>query len=300
MQSYFFSFRSEQAGRPKCSLDPFFIMPDKCKCVDFQTLKLQELPDFIPQVSQRANSDKMTGRTIQIHFNFQGEIPRHMQLFLDRSLCERVVPGNRVLIHGIFSIRKIGRPGKSDSREKAIVGVRAPYMRVVGITVDSEGTGVISRYTNISNEEEENFRRLAALPDIYERLAKSLAPSIFGFHDIKKSIVSMLFGGSRKRMPDGLTRRGDINVLLLGDPGTAKSQLLKFVEKVAPIAVYTSGKGSSAAGLTASVMRDPATVSTGTSSSLNMSHFFPVSFAAQFRNGRWSDGIGGWRCRLYR
>lgn len=66
--------------------------------------------------------------------------------------------------------------------------------------------------------------------------------------------------GSRKRMPDGLTRRGDINVLLLGDPGTAKSQLLKFVEKVAPVAVYTSGKGSSAAGLTASVIRDPTTV----------------------------------------
>ncbi len=62
-------------------------------------------------------------------------------------------------------------------------------------------------------------------------------------------------------MPDGLTRRGDINVLLLGDPGTAKSQLLKFVEKVSPIAIYTSGKGSSAAGLTASVNRDPVTVS---------------------------------------
>lgn len=71
----------------------------------------------------------------------------------------------------------------------------------------------------------------------------------------------MLFGGSRKRLPDGLTRRGDINVLLLGDPGTAKSQLLKFVEKVAPTAVYTSGKGSSAAGLTASVLRDPHSVS---------------------------------------
>lgn len=66
--------------------------------------------------------------------------------------------------------------------------------------------------------------------------------------------------GSRKRLPDGLTRRGDINVLLLGDPGTAKSQLLKFVEKVSPIGIYTSGKGSSAAGLTASVIRDPATV----------------------------------------
>lgn len=72
---------------------------------------------------------------------------------------------------------------------------------------------------------------------------------------------SQLIAGSRKRLPDGLTRRGDINILLLGDPGTAKSQMLKFVERVAPIGVYTSGKGSSAAGLTASVMRDPSTVS---------------------------------------
>jgi DNA replication licensing factor MCM5 len=228
---------TEQAGRQKCPLDPFFIMPDKCKCVDFQTLKLQELPDYIPQ----------------------GEIPRHLQLFCDRSLCERVVPGNRVLIHGIFSIRKIGRPARSEGREKATVGVRAPYMRIVGISVDTEGAGAISRYNNITTEEEATFRKLASSPDIYERLAQSLAPSIFGSVDIKKAIVCLLFGGARKRMPDGLTRRGDINMLLLGDPGTAKSQLLKFVEKVAPIAVYTSGKGSSAAGLTASVMRDPAT-----------------------------------------
>lgn len=77
---------------------------------------------------------------------------------------------------------------------------------------------------------------------------------------MKKAIACLLFGGSRKRLPDGLCRRGDINVLMLGDPGTAKSQLLKFVERVAPIGIYTSGKGSSAAGLTASVNRDPATV----------------------------------------
>ena len=74
--------------------------------------------------------------------------------------------------------------------------------------------------------------------------------------DVKKAIACLLFGGSRKCLPDGLKLRGDINVLMLGDPSTAKSQLLKFVEKVAPIAVYTSGKGSSAAGLTASVIRD--------------------------------------------
>lgn len=113
----------------------------------------------------------------------------------------------------------------------------------------------------VSSEEEDLFTRLAADPNLYERIAKSIAPSIFGAVDIKKAIACLLFGGSRKLMPDGLCRRGDINVLMLGDPGTAKSQLLKFVEKVAPIAVYTSGKGSSAAGLTASVSRDPVTVS---------------------------------------
>lgn len=229
---------SEQAGRPNCPLDPFFIMPDKCKCVDFQLLKLQEIPDFVPQ----------------------GEIPRHLQLFCERSLCERVVPGNRALIQGIYSIRKVGKPSRQDGREKAVVGVRAPYMRVVGIKVDSESSGAISRYSNVTAEEEETFRRLAASVDIYDRLSNSLAPSIFGSEDIKKAITCMLFGGSRKRLPDGLCRRGDINVLLLGDPGTAKSQLLKFVEKVAPIGVYTSGKGSSAAGLTASIIKDPSTV----------------------------------------
>lgn len=106
------------------------------------------------------------------------------------------------------------------------------------------------------------FRRLSVDPDLYERITKSIAPSIFGATDMKKAIACLLFGGSRKRMPDGLCRRGDINVLMLGDPGTAKSQLLKFVANVSPIAVYTSGKGSSAAGLTASVIRDHATVLT--------------------------------------
>lgn len=226
---------TEQAGRTnKCPLDPFFIMPDKCTCVDFQVLKLQELTDDVPQ----------------------GEIPRHITLYCDRYLCEKVVPGNRVFVSGIFSIKKSGKPSRREGREKAITGVRAPYMRVVGVQLDTEGVGS-SACGNVTAEEESLFRRLAASPNIYDRLAKNIAPSIYGSLDIKKAITLLLFGGSRKRLPDGLHRRGDINVLLLGDPGTAKSQLLKFVEKVAPIAVYTSGKGSSAAGLTASVMRDP-------------------------------------------
>ncbi|NWU89955.1 MCM5 factor, partial [Upupa epops] len=224
---------TEQAGRPKCPLDPYFIMPDKCKCVDFQILKLQESPDAVPH----------------------GEMPRHLQLYCDRYLCDKVVPGNRVTIMGIYSIKKSAQ-SKRKSRDNVGVGIRSAYIRVVGIQVDIEGSGH-SFAGSVTPQEEEELRRLAASPNIYETIAKSIAPSIYGSTDIKKAIACLLFGGSRKRLPDGLTRRGDINLLMLGDPGTAKSQLLKFVEKCSPIGVYTSGKGSSAAGLTASVIRDP-------------------------------------------
>lgn len=91
---------------------------------------------------------------------------------------------------------------------------------------------------------------------IFEKISRSIASAIYGHKDIKKAIACLLFGGSAKKLPDGMRLRGDINVLLLGDPSTAKSQFLKFVERVAPISVYTSGKGSSAAGLTASVLKD--------------------------------------------
>lgn len=225
---------TEQTGRPPCPLDPFFIIPDKCKCVDFQVLKLQELTDDVPK----------------------GEMPRHMQLYCDRYLTEKVVPGNRVTIMGIYSIKKSGKLNKKDNKENVGVGLRRPYLRVVGIQVETDGPGRSGGGT-ISPEEEEEFRQVAARPDVYEVISKSIAPSIYGSENMKKAIACLLFGGSRKRLPDGLTRRGDINTLLLGDPGTAKSQLLKFVEKVSPIGIYTSGKGSSAAGLTASVIRDP-------------------------------------------
>lgn len=227
---------TEQAGRVKCPVDPYFLIPDKCSCVDFQTLKLQESPESVPH----------------------GEMPRHVQLYCDRYLCDRVVPGNRVTIMGIYSIKKSGNPSRSKGRDRVGVGIRSSYIRVVGIQVDTEGVGR-SVVGAVSPQEEEEIRRLAATPNIFESIAKSIAPSIYGSVDVKKAIACLLFGGSRKRLPDGLTRRGDVNLLMLGDPGTAKSQLLKFVERCAPIAVYTSGKGSSAAGLTASVMRDPVT-----------------------------------------
>lgn len=151
-------------------------------------------------------------------------------------------------IYTVFSDKK--EPGTST------VAVRRPYLRVVGLEVDESGPGRSA--TTIFPADEEKIRSLARQPDIYDRLVRNIAPSIYGSEDIKKATTCLLFGGSTKLLPDGMRLRGDINVLLLGDPGTAKSQMLKFAEQVAPIGVYTSGKGSSAAGLTASVIREAA------------------------------------------
>ena len=90
--------------------------------------------------------------------------------------------------------------------------------------------------------------QVAVVPARYEKFSQSVAPAMFGHEDIKKAIVCMLFGGARKILPDGMRLRGDINILLLGDPSVGKSQFPKFAIEAAPVGVYTSGKGSSAAG----------------------------------------------------
>lgn len=106
-------------------------------------------------------------------------------------------------------------------------------------------------------------RKIESLNDgagsIYERLSKSIAPEIFGHDDIKKALLLQLVGGSTKTTHDGMKIRGDLNICLMGDPGVAKSQLLKHISKIAPRSVYTTGRGSSGVGLTASVMKDPVT-----------------------------------------
>lgn len=96
-------------------------------------------------------------------------------------------------------------------------------------------------------------------PALYQKLALSIAPEIYGHIDVKKALLLLLVGGVTKEMGDGMKIRGDINICLMGDPGVAKSQLLKYISKVAPRGVYTTGKGSSGVGLTAAVMRDPVT-----------------------------------------
>ncbi|EMR64377.1 minichromosome maintenance protein 5 [Eutypa lata] len=217
---------------PKCPLDPYFVIHEKSQFVDQQIIKLQEAPDQVPV----------------------GELPRHVLISADRYLTNRVVPGSRCTVMGIFSIYQ-NKGSKNNSG--GAVAIRTPYLRAVGIQTDMDSTAKGS--SMFSEEEEQEFMELSRRPDLYNAIADSIAPSIYGNRDIKKAILCLLLGGSKKILPDGMKLRGDINVLLLGDPGTAKSQLLKFVEKVAPISIYTSGKGSSAAGLTASVQRDHST-----------------------------------------
>ncbi|CAL9738402.1 minichromosome maintenance protein 5 [Monosporozyma servazzii] len=226
------------AATKNCGPDPYLIIHESSQFIDQQFLKLQEIPESVPV----------------------GEMPRNITMSCDRYLTNNVVPGTRVTIVGIYSIynsKKIGGGGASDSNGG--VAIRTPYIKILGIQKDIDINTSSNNLNMFSEDEEEEFLTMARRDDIYQLLTKSIAPSIFGNEDIKMAIVCLLMGGSKKILPDGMRLRGDINVLLLGDPGTAKSQLLKFVEKVSPIAVYTSGKGSSAAGLTASVQRDPMT-----------------------------------------
>lgn len=223
--------RGGREGGEPCGPGSFVIMSDSCKYTDRQTLKLQESPEVVPT----------------------GEMPRNIMCTVDRYLVDRITPGTRVSILGITSLFQ-------SSKTKGVGGgsssIRTPYLKVIGVQIESEGGGRAD--TVFTSAEEEEMERLARDPQIYEKIASSIAPQISGDYtvDIKKALACLLMGGSRKILPDSVRLRGDINVLLMGDPSTAKSQFLKFIERVSPVGVYTSGKGSSAAGLTATVIKD--------------------------------------------
>eukprot|EP00347_Sterkiella_histriomuscorum_P023378 403334862 len=227
--------RNPGLDKQQCKLDSYQVLTDRCEYIDQQSLKIQEAPELVPT----------------------GEMPRTFSLLCDRYLADKVTPGNRVKIVGILSI--LGRGSNSNANKQIKNYVQVSYIRVLGIMSEVNKDGVNTTgfaLPNISNEDEEKFINMSKDPNVFNKVSRSIASAIFGHPDIKKAIACLLFGGSPKRLPDGMRLRGDINVLLLGDPSTAKSQFLKFVERVAPISVYTSGKGSSAAGLTASVLKD--------------------------------------------
>jgi len=225
----------------KCPSKPFNVVTELCTFTDQHVMKLQELPESVPV----------------------GEMPRSIVLMADRHLVDRCTAGTRLTVVGIFTATE-GTPGSSviaKKREKGADLVKFSYLFALGLDVAQGNTNGGNGSIPITIEEEERFSVMAKDPEIRHKIYKSIAPSICASKldvtdEVKKAVACLLFGGSRNVLPDGTRRRGDINVLLLGDPSTAKSQFLKFAERTAPIAVYTSGKGSSAAGLTAAVVRE--------------------------------------------
>ncbi len=218
---------------PKCSHRELEIKHDSSRFIDFQILRLQELPEDLPP----------------------GQLPHYVDVSIKQDLVDNARPGDRVILTGIVRIEQ--EPVSGISRTES-----ALYrLRIDGNNIEflgGKGTK-ISRSTEreeVSPEEEKIIKSLAKHSDIYERLVGSFAPHIKGHSLIKEAILLLIVGSTQRSLQDGSKIRGDINIFLVGDPGTAKSEMLKFCARIAPRGLYTSGRGSTAAGLTAAVVRD--------------------------------------------
>jgi len=207
-----------------------FLQSRGSRFVKFQEARVQELTEQVPM----------------------GHIPRSMSVTLVGELCRTCNPGDHVSIDGIY----MPRPYSGFKAIKAGL-LTDTYIFAHHLTqLKPQRPGPASL---LSSDVVTQFAALAADPKLYERLAVSLAPEIYGHLDVKKALLLLMVGGVSKNLPDGMKIRGDINICLMGDPGVAKSQLLKYISKIAPRAVYTTGKGSSGVGLTAAVTKDPVT-----------------------------------------
>ncbi len=219
-----------------------FKEPTRCSCgrkgkfrllskelVDSQRIVVEEAPEFLDG----------------------GEQPKRISVFLREDLVEPVMerkttPGSKILIAGILKELPINlREGGTSTRFDIII--EANYIEPIEETFET---------IDISEEDEKEIISLSEDPKIYEKLVKSIAPSVYGHEDIKEALVLQLMGGVKKERNDGTITRGDMHILLVGDPGAAKSTLLIFMSHAAPKARYVAGRGASGAGLTASVVRD--------------------------------------------
>ena len=194
----------------------------------FQEIKIQEMADQVPV----------------------GHIPRSMTIHLYGTLARSVNPGDVVHLSGIFL----------PTPYTGMRGLRAGLLQ--DTFLEAMHVHQLKKQYSAMELTPEISAAIQDLQDdqnLYARLANSIAPEIYGHEDVKKALLLLLVGGVTKTVGDGMKIRGDINVCLMGDPGVAKSQLLKYITKVAPRGVYTTGRGSSGVGLTAAVMRDPVT-----------------------------------------
>ena len=174
-----------------------------------------------------------------------GAQPERISAHLEDDLVGGVAPGDRVIVNGILhSVAKYRGALRLTSFDKTMDAVSIESQEFAFEEVE------------VTKEDEKKILKTSKDPMIYEKMRKSIAPTIYGLDIEKDALVLQLFGGIAKEMPDGTRTRGDIHALLVGDPGTAKSQMLSYMAKLAPRSVYASGKASSAAGLTAAAVRD--------------------------------------------
>ncbi len=214
---------------PQCqSKGPFSVNVEQTLYCNYQKMTLQESPGSVPA----------------------GRLPRSKDVVLLHDLIDCARPGEEVEVTGVYTNNFDMSLNTSGGFPVFATVVEANYVRRNGA-----GGGA----ARLSDDDRSKVLELAARPRIARMIAASIAPSIHGHEDIKLALALALFGGQEKHVKGKARLRGDINVLLLGDPGTAKSQFLKYVEKTAHRAVYTTGKGASAVGLTAAVHKDPVT-----------------------------------------
>ncbi len=206
------------------------------KFYNFQEIKIQELPDQVPV----------------------GHVPRSMTIFLFNENVNKCSPGDKVQISGVFLPQSLA--AKRSYRTNLIHETYLEAFSIIQLKGKQEnvksGSFIDDDIDTLKNETKNMKFKDSS---IYNELANSLAPEIFGMDDVKKALLLQLVGGKTKITNDGMKIRGDINILLMGDPGVAKSQLLKYVCNVSPRGVFTTGKGSSGVGLTAAIVKDPIT-----------------------------------------
>ncbi|MDD5684768.1 MAG: minichromosome maintenance protein MCM [Methanoregulaceae archaeon] len=206
-----------------CTFKKLELVPKRSRFIDSQKLRIQESPEGLRG----------------------GEQPQTLDVDATDDLTGRVAPGDRVVINGILrSIQRVSHGDKS-----TIFDI---YLECNSIEIAEKEYEEVE----IEEKDEEEIIRLSRDPNIYRKITHSIAPTIYGNEDVKEAIALQLFGGITKEMPDGSHLRGDIHVLLIGDPGIAKSQLLRYVVKLSPRAIYTSGQSSTSAGLTATAVKD--------------------------------------------
>jgi DNA replication licensing factor MCM2 len=214
---------------PECqSKGPWRVNAEKTVYRNYQKMTLQESPGNVPA----------------------GRLPRSKEIILLHDLIDQARPGDEVEITGIYTNNFEASLNRANGFPVFKTHVEANHLM---------RKGDVYATNNLTDEDKEEIRRLARDPRVCQRIVKSIAPSIHGHDDIKAGIALALFGGQEKFVKGKTKLRGDINMLLLGDPGVAKSQFLKYVEKTAGRCVYTTGKGASAVGLTAAVHKDPVT-----------------------------------------